>query len=199
MNNLNLYIKKITLVILILVIFSFVLIEGILIFHGNKTEDDVDIDYLLVLGARLYGEVPSPALEERLNKSIEYLELNPETTVIVCGSQGHDEDITEALAMKRFLVDKGIDKDKIIKEEQSTSTFENIKNARSIIREIDDSENINVLIVTSDFHIFRSKLLAKRLGLNAYGLPAKTPKIVIFKSYIREYLAVIKSLIVDWE
>lgn len=199
MNKLVRYIKRIVIIILLLATSSFALIEGILIYEGNKTEENNDIDYVLVLGARLYGTVPSPALTERLTKTIEYLESNPEVITIVCGGQGYNEDITEASAMEKFLIDRGIDATKIVKEEHSTSTFENIKNARDIIKEIDNSEEFNVLIVTSDFHVFRSKLLAERLGLSAYGLSAKTPEVTVFKSYIREYFAVIKSLIFDWE
>ncbi len=198
MKRLYHYFKRIIVILLILFISSFVLIEGILIYEG-RNQEEVDVDYVLVLGARLYGTVPSPALKERLNKTLEYLESNPDATTIVCGGQGHNEDITEALAMETFLVDKGIDNNLVIKEEYSTSTFENIKNAREIIGETDDRQDIKVLLVTSDFHVFRSKFLAERLGFKAYGLGAKTPEITVLKSYIREYFAVIKSLVFDKE
>ncbi|MGF7058012.1 YdcF family protein [Brassicibacter mesophilus] len=200
MYKLVCYFKKIIITMMILFICSFIIIEGILIYQGRAQECvGVDVDYVLVLGARLYGSIPSPALEERLNKTVEYLENNPDTITIVCGGRGHNEDITEASAMEMFLVDRGIDNKAIIKEEKSTSTFENIKNARDIIRETDDRDNISALIITSDFHVFRSKLLAERLGFKAYGVGAKTPEVTVLKSYIREYFAVIKSLVFDKE
>lgn len=200
MYKLVCYFKKIIITMMILFICSFIIIEGILIYQGRAQECvGVDVDYVLVLGARLYGSIPSPALEERLNKTVEYLENNPDTITIVCGGQGHNEDITEASAMEMFLVDRGIDNKAIIKEEKSTSTFENIKNARDIIKETDARDNISALIITSDFHVFRSKLLAERLGFKAYGVGAKTPEVTVLKSYIREYFAVIKSLVFDKE
>lgn len=116
---------------------------------------------------------------------------------MVSGGQGSNEDIAEAYAMEKYLVDNGIEKSRIIIEDKSTSTFQNLRLSLDKIREVDDKENIKILIASNKYHIFRSKLLAKRLGLIPYGLPAKTPPIIIFKSYIREYFAVIKSFFLD--
>lgn len=190
----NIY--KIIKLIIILIMASFILIEGLIIINGNIKNVN-DVDYMIILGARLYGDVPSPALLERLRVAEEYLKNNPNLEVIVSGGQGSDEYISEAEAMKTFLINHGIDKNRIIVEDKSTNTFENIKNSLSIIKGIDDIESPRVLLVTSKSHIFRSRLLAVRLGAIAYGLPAEVPSTILIQQYIREYFAVIKSLIFD--
>ena len=182
--------------IIILFLVSFILIEGLIIINGN-TKNIGDVDYMIILGARLYGDVPSPALAERLKVAEEYLKSNTDIKVIVSGGQGLDEYIPEAEAMEIYLLERGIDKNRIIIEDKSTSTFENIRNSLSIIEEIDDIESPSVLLVTNKFHVFRSKLLANRLGVKAYGLPAEVPPTILIPQYIREYFAVVKSFIFD--
>lgn len=186
-----------TMVILItMVLISFLVIESLIIIEGKRISTE-KVDYVIVLGARLYGDIPSPALLERLKIAKGYLLENKEVKVVVSGGQGSNEDIAEAYAMEKYLVDNGIEKSRIIIEDKSTSTFQNLRLSLDKIREVDDKENIKILIASNKYHIFRSKLLAKRLGLIPYGLPAKTPPIIIFKSYIREYFAVIKSFFLD--
>ncbi len=187
---------KIMVVFITMVLISFLVLESLIIIEGKRISTE-KVDYVIVLGARLYGDIPSPALLERLKIAKVYLLENKEVKVVVSGGQGLNEDIAEAHAMEKYLVDNGIEKSRIIIEDKSTSTFENLRLSLDKIREVDDKENIKILIVSNKYHIFRSKLLAKRLGLIPYGLPAKTPPIIIFKSYIREYFAVIKSFFLD--
>lgn len=175
---------------------SVVIIEGLIIVEGNKIENKA-VDYLIVLGARLYGEVPSPSLLERLKVAHQYLETHSNVKVVVSGGQGKGEDISEGYAMAGYLMNHGIEESRIIIEDQSTNTFENLSLSLEKIRKNDHKENINVLIATNKYHIFRSKMLARRLGMIPYGLSAKTPPTVIIKSHIREYFAVIKSLLYD--
>lgn len=189
-------IYKAVAVIISIVLSSIIIIEGFIMINANKTETE-EVDYLIVLGARLYGDKPSPSLLERLKVATKYLEANKEIKVIVSGGQGLDEDVSEAYAMRKYLLDKGITQDRIILEDQSTNTFENLRLSLDKIREIDNTENIKILIATNKYHIFRSKLLARRLGMIPYGLPAKIPPTVVLKSYGREYFAVIKSLLYD--
>lgn len=189
-------IHKIIRTLIIVFIISFLLIEGLIIINGNISDVD-DVDYMIVLGARLYGDVPSPALHERLKAAEEYLKKDMDLKVIVSGGQGPDEYISEAVAMERYLINSGIDKNRIIIEDKSTSTFENIRNSLNIINEIDNIESPKVLLVSNSFHIFRSKVLADRLGANAYGLPAQVPPSILIQQYVREYFAVIKSFLLD--
>ncbi|WP_352404376.1 YdcF family protein [Sporanaerobacter acetigenes] len=192
--------KKITLktitTLALIVLVSFFIVEVLMIVEGSRKTVD-KVDYVIVLGARLYGEKPSPALLERLKFAKEYLSENKDVKVIVSGGQGMDEDISEAQAMKKYLVDNGIDKDSVIIEDKSTSTFENLQFSLEKIKQLDDKENVKVLLATNKYHIFRAKFLAKRLGMIPYGLPAKTPISIIVPQYIREYFAVIKSIFFD--
>ncbi|NMA01563.1 MAG: YdcF family protein [Clostridia bacterium] len=185
------------LVILILIgLASVIIIEGLILNEGSKKATN-QVDYVIILGARLYGDIPSPALLERLKVAKDYLIENKEVKVVVTGGQGIDEKIPEAQAMAKYLVANGIEENRIIIEDKATNTFENLKFSLDRLREFDDKENLKVLIVTNKHHIFRAKFLAKRLGMDPDGLPAKIPPTIIFQSYLREYLAVIKSLIFD--
>lgn len=173
---------------------SFVLIEGIIIV-SQLSDEEKSVDYLLILGAGLKGEKLSLTLNSRMNTGLEYLRSHPGTKVIVSGGMGIGEDITEAEAMKRFLIENKIDNNRIIKEEKSTSTMENLLYSRSIF--IKGGGKNEIMIVTSEYHMFRAKLLAKRVGLAPYGLPARTPVTILPNSYLREYFAVLKSLVLD--
>lgn len=186
-------ILKTTIYIFVLFLISFAIIEGLILYEGQKS-DSVKVDYVIILGARLYGDRPSPALIERLDIAKTYLQKNPDVKVIVSGGQGPDETIPEAHAMKNYLLNNNINEERIIVEDKSTNTLENLKFSSD---KIDKKEGSRLMIATNKHHIFRSKLLAKRLGFIPYGLPAKIPPTVIVQSYIREYFAVIKSLIFD--
>ena len=189
-------IYKVSISFIILTILSFLLIHGLIFTNGNK-KSEAKVDYLIILGARLYGDIPAPALLERLKTSRDYLIENKDIKVIVSGGQGIDELIPEAHAMKKYLVDNGIESDRIIVEDKSTSTYENLLYSLEILEEIDGRENLRILIATNKHHIFRAKLIAKRLGVEPYGLPAEIPPSILVKSYMREYFAVIKSLMFD--
>jgi len=175
---------------------SFVIIEGLIIQsaiskHGEKT------DYLMILGAGLRGEIPSVTLYQRLYTSLEYVKLNPKVMVVVSGGRGPGETITEAEAMKRFLIEHGVEKKQIIKEENSTSTLENMKFTRVVLEKLDKGKNIKITIVTNNFHMFRAKFLAQRQGLKAYGYPSPLHLMLVPTYFVREYFAVINSFIFD--
>jgi len=175
---------------------SFVFIETLII-QSARTKHTEKSDYLIILGAGLRGKIPSIPLIQRLNASLEYVTINPNIKIVVSGGRGIDESITEAEAMKKFLIKRGVAKEQIIKEERSTSTLENLKFTTEILEELDKKENIEVTIVTNNFHIFRAKFLAKRQGLKAYGYPAPLHSALVFTCFVREYFAVINSFIFD--
>ncbi|WP_395947773.1 YdcF family protein [Bacillus sp. X1(2014)] len=145
-------------------------------------------DYLIVLGARVKGTVPSLAFASRINAAAEYLKRNKETIVIASGGKGPGEDISEAESIKRELVDQGISEDRIILEDQSTDTYENINFSKKLIPKGDRLG----LVVTNNFHLYRAVSIARDYGLTVQGLPAETPWIAVPKSYSREYLAITK-------
>ncbi|MDF2541212.1 MAG: hypothetical protein K0S47_930 [Herbinix sp.] len=177
----------ITGIILGVVVFS--LLEGNLLYHANQ-KPDTEAKYLIVLGAQVKGTRVSKSLQKRLDAAWKYLNDNPETIAIVSGGQGTGEDITEAEAMKEYLLSKGIDEKRILKEDQSTNTYENIHFSMKII----ENDTESVVIVTNGFHIFRALQIAKKQGLsNVTGLSAPTDKILFINYYIREAAAVLKD------
>ena len=119
-------ISQILLILILMGLASFIIIEGLIFIEGNK-EATNKVDYVIILGARLYGDIPSPALRERLIVAKDYLVDNEDVKVIVTGGQGEDELIPEAEAMAKYLVNNGIEENRIIIEDQSTSTFENLQ------------------------------------------------------------------------
>ncbi|CEG27431.1 YdcF family protein [Bacillus sp. B-jedd] len=155
--------------------------------HGKETPPP-GADYLIILGARVKGMVPSLSLQARIDAAGKYLLDNPLTIAIASGGQGPGEDITEAAAIKDELVKLGIEGDRIILEDRSTSTYENI----SFSKELLPKGLKEGLVVTNDFHLYRAKMIAKRYGLELGGLPAETPRQAVVKSYAREYLALTK-------
>lgn len=179
-----------------LVLISVVIIEGLII-QSAIVKDKEKSDYLMILGAGIRGEVPSTALYQRLYASLKYIKINPNAKIVVSGGKGSGESITEAEAMKRFLIIHGVSKGKIIKEERSTNTFENMKFTALILNKLDKKENIKITIVTNNFHMFRAKFLAQRQGLKVYGYPAPLHPMLVPTCFAREYLAVINSFIFD--
>lgn len=125
------------------------------------------------------------------------MKSHPGTKVILSGGKGLREDITEAEAMRRYLIEKGISEKDMIIEDRSTNTIENIKFSKEIIKSIDKRGDIKLAIVTNGFHVFRSLLIASREGFKAYGISSKTPPSVLLKCYVREYFALIKSFMMD--
>ena len=188
--------KKISIIVLLALLISFIAIESLIISQGSKV-NNTKSNYVIVLGAQIIGTRPSLTLINRLNSASAYLKENNDSLVIVSGGQGADEDVSEAYVMSEYLKRQGIDEARIILEAKSSNTYENLKFSIEKIREFDRGKNIEILIATSDYHIFRSKMLAKRLNIQAEGLASKTPKSTIIKAYVREYFAIIKSFIFD--
>lgn len=182
------------LVLVLVVGIGYVVAAHMLITSVGKDQPPDGVDYLIVLGARLHGEDMSLALYNRVQTALEYLKSNPETNVVVSGGQGRGEDITEAEAMARFFEENGIEDERIIIEDRSTSTLENLKFSKELL----GSEVDEVVIVSNDFHLFRAVLIAKRQGFEPYTLAAETPRIVREKLWLREYVAVLKTALLDW-
>ncbi|MFZ5985723.1 MAG: YdcF family protein [Bacillota bacterium] len=192
----NTFIRRLFIACIIMFLASFILVEGAIIVSAN-TDKNVKVDCLIILGAGLKGDQITLTFKNRLDKGIEYLKENPDIKVIVTGGQGPGETITEAEAMEGYLVKNGINKDRIIKEDRATSTSENIKYSKEILQKLTGKSSYRIMIVTNDFHMFRSKMIARRNGFTAYGVPAETNIFVLVNCYIREYFAVIKTFLFD--
>lgn len=158
---------------------------------NSRTDSDTGRKYIVVLGAEVRGTVPSQALYYRLYGALELLTLNPDSVAIVSGGQGDGEDISEARCMYDWLVEAGVSPDRIIMEEKATSTMENLEYSFDIIRSLGDEPDGNVTIVSSSYHLFRAKSMAKRLGVDAAGYSCAPGNAVLaLNFYIREAFGV---------
>ena len=156
--------------------------------------------YVVVLGAAVYGETPSLSLENRVKRAIEYLEANPNAKVVVSGGQGEGENISEAECMRRYLEAHGIEADRILMEDHSTSTMENLTFSKAVI-ERDGGSAEKIVIVSSGYHLYRAKEMASSLGMDADGAASDDGyPVFMCGMYLREALAVGKlRLFGSWE
>jgi len=175
---------------------SFFLIESIIILEAKASNKDdfKNVDFVIILGAGLHGDIPSKTLETRLEAGKQFLLKNKNLPVIVSGGQGEGETISEAKAMGKYLTDKGIAENRIYYESESTTTYENLKFSKQIIKQLGVAEP-TVLIITNDYHIVRAKMIGKELGLESYGLGGKSPMLVRINYFIREYFGIVKTII----
>ncbi|MFC0472313.1 YdcF family protein [Halalkalibacter kiskunsagensis] len=183
--------KKIMLLAVIIIaplIFLYIMVNQIQMYRYSQMEVPDNSEYLIILGARVKGTEPSVSLLHRIQVAAKYLQENQHTIAIASGGQGPGEEISEAEAIQRALIEEGIDRQRIKIENKSTSTFENISFSKE---HIPDSSVVGI-IVTNDYHLYRATLIANDHELNVRGLPAKAPISVIFQSYIREHLALTK-------
>lgn len=187
--------KKIVAVIFILLFLQFALIEGLIVLNG-RSDAETRTDYLIILGSGLKGRTTSPSLQSRLDAGLIYLQKYPDVKVVVSGGQGRGEDITEAEAMREFLISNGINEDRILSEPNATSTMENFKFSKALIEQNQGEPVSEVTFITNSFHVLRSKMLAGRNGLNAAAIAGDTWREPP-QYYLREYFALIKSFFID--
>lgn len=161
------------------------------VLRAARTDADPEADYLIVLGAKVNGTTPSHAMEDRLNAALHYLNDYPDAVVIVSGGQGDDEGVSEADAMAVWLRSKGIADERILLEDRSGTTRENLENSFDIIRSHGGDPADGVAIVTSEYHLYRARQIAAALGARPIGVAAETSIFAMRINYfIREGFAV---------
>lgn len=150
-----------------------------------------NLDYIIVLGAQVRKDGPSVVLRYRLDAAIEYLNENPNTICIVSGGKGANEPFSEAEGMSEYLLKNGIEKSRIILEDTSTNTVENIRNSKKLM----ELSYQNVGIVTNNFHMFRAVQIAKAQGLKSVcGIAADSNTLYLPNNVLRECGGILK----DW-
>ncbi len=170
--------------VLLLSVFAFIIAE----LKAHKGNAEGKKDFLLILGCRVRGNEAEETLRMRAQKAAEYLKEHPETAAVACGGIVHDDqNISEAQAIEEILISEGIEKERIIREDKSTTTVENFRNAKKIIGD----ESCSLALLSSDFHIMRANLIAKKAGLHCQTVAAPSPKKEKAKNYIREFFALI--------
>jgi hypothetical protein len=166
-------------------------------------------DYIIIHGAGLDGPRPTPLLAGRIDKALElWNKQHQHGKFVVSGGQGADEVVSEAQAMRDYLLEKGVPADAILMEDKSTTTWENLKNSLAVIRadratndSTDDanddtataSNDFTTAVVTSDFHVFRCAEYAHNLGIKADGIGSHTKGWYWPTAFIREFIAITKA------
>lgn len=158
-------------------------------------EEPDSIDVLIVLGAGVWGDHPSPQLQLRLESAASLYMKKTEMVIIVSGGQGPDEWVSEAQAMHDALIDLGVSDQSILMENASTSTVENLQFSKAIIDSL-NFDNPSIGIVTTDFHMFRAKMLARRFGMRVQGQTSPNLPIIVVKNTVREIAALIKDFLI---
>ena len=173
-------------------------------------------DYIIIHGAGLDGPRPTPLLAGRIDKALElWNKQHRHGKFVVSGGQGADEVVSEAQAMRDYLLEKDVPLDAILMEDKSTTTWENLKYSIGIINNdwtasanttsIDASlsngssaastigTDFTTAVVTSDFHVFRCAEYAHNLGLKADGIGSHTKGWYWPTAFIREFIAITKA------
>ena len=138
---------------------------------------------------KVYGEHASRSLRERLDAALIYLEENPNSQCIVSGGMGEGEKISEAECMYRYLTKKGINSSRIIKEDKSTSTRENLRFSKKIMEE--KGLGNNIAIATSEYHQYRASQIAKSLGFSVGAVSGHTAWWLFPTFYMRELYGIL--------
>ena len=174
--------------VLAIAIFVLFLIIDISIHRAatNKPKQDAT---LLVLGCHVRGTQPSLMLSERLKAALKYMNEHEDSVAILSGGRGSDEDISESQCMYNYLTDNGIKPERLYMEDRSTSTIENLEFSYEIINK--NGLNDTIAIVTNEFHICRASMIAKKLGLVTYAIPAHTHWWFYPTYLVREWFGVI--------
>lgn len=154
-------------------------------------------DAVIVLGAGIRGDKVTLPLKMRLDKAIEYHCKNPEALIVVTGGQGFQETVTEACAMEKYLVEQGVEKNKIIKEENATSTAENMEYSKVLLDKYFEND-YSIVVVTNNFHVFRGTRIAINTGFKDVShMHAGLQWYNLMPCYLRESLAVLKMLVFE--
>lgn len=190
-NRLPVGLHKIITVVIILGLLLFVITEGCIL-SAFRAKGKENLDYIIVLGAQIKEKGPSAALKFRLDEAYDYLVENENTICIVSGGQGANEPCTEAQGMYEYLVKKGISPERILLEDKSTDTSENIAFSMNLL----DKDHDSVGIVTNNFHVFRGVHLAKHMGIkNVCGISAPSNIYFQLNNMVREFFGIMKDLV----
>lgn len=159
--------------------------------HTAALGSDTECRYLVVLGAGVNGSTPSTILQNRIDAAVSYLQAHPDVICVASGGQGANENISEAQCIRDHLTAAGINPDRILMEDKSTSTLENIRFSLDLIEAQTGTRPSSLGVLSNEFHLFRAGKIAEKCGITAYGIPARTSHLSLRINYtLREIAAV---------
>lgn len=154
--------------------------------NGNL---DREPDFLLILGCRVRGSEPEQTLLMRAEAAARFLNEHKNTIAICCGGIVHeDQTVSEAAAIQKILTQNAVEKERILLEDKSQTTFENFLNAKAIIDSLGLKEQPVVAFLSSEFHLMRASFIARLCGVKVKSVPAPSPRQQRAKNYVREAL-----------
>ena len=162
-----------------------------------RYEPDRDKDFMIILGCGLRRDgTPTPLLKGRIDRALAFYEKQKSETgrelvFVTSGGQGKGEVNSESLAMKNYLMEKGIPEERIIEEDGSADTLENMRFSKAKIEEL--SKNAKVAFSTTNYHVFRSGLYARRVKMRAQGIGAKTKWYFWPNAAVREFVGLLTA------
>ncbi|MBR3301915.1 MAG: YdcF family protein [Firmicutes bacterium] len=161
-----------------------------------KYRPDPDKDYMIVLGCGIRKDgTPTPLLRGRIDKALEFRNAQLEKTgkdlkFVVSGGQGPTEVISEAECMRNYLISCGIEPERVLVEDRSTDTAENMKFSKELIL-ADGGADAKVAFATTNYHVFRGGLKARRVKMRAVGIGAKTRWYFWPNAAVREFVGLL--------
>lgn len=149
--------------------------------------------YIIVLGSGLIGDRVPPLLASRLDRAVKlFKQYDEQPLLITSGGQGSDELVSEASAMKRYILEKhGLRDDQVLIEDKSTTTYENLTFSKRILQQHLGERLGKGAIVTNDFHVLRASIYARQVGLAAKGVAAPTAFYYVPNAFAREYIGLL--------
>ncbi len=158
-----------------------------------------DKDYILILGCRIAKDGSlTKLLKGRADRAVEFAKMEKDKTgkdiyFVPSGGKGDDEVMAEAAAIKNYLIAEGIPEDRILVEDKSLNTSQNLKYSKELIEKHSEGKESNIAFSTTNYHVFRSGMLAKEQGIKVEGIGAKTRSYFWINAFIREFIATLVS------
>ena len=189
---------------LIALILVGVLVFGALlgaVLHGSYDHVEGEPKIMVILGCQVKPWGPSILLQDRIDKAADYLQDHPDVIVVASGGQGPDEHMTEAQAIYDALVEQGIDESRILREDQSHNTVQNLHYSMELLEKNGYDIEDDMIVVSNGFHLTRVRMLWERVcgtddNLSTLAAPSSHVPSRL-KMYIREPIALVKSFILD--
>lgn len=191
--------RRFLVVLLLLAVLCFAALEGAVL-RGGRTEIRGEPGIMVIFGCQVKPWGPSTLLQDRLDTALDYLKDHSDMIVVVTGGKGDDEHLSEAQCMYDYLTAHGVDGERILREDQSRNTWQNINNTAELLEERGYDTDAGLLAVSNDFHLARIRMLCERATasreFSALAAPVShAPSRV--KMFFREPLALVKSYLFD--
>jgi uncharacterized SAM-binding protein YcdF (DUF218 family) len=162
-----------------------------------RYEPEPDKDFLIILGCGIRKDgTPSPLLRGRIDRALSFAARQKEQTgrdliFVTSGGRGPDEPISESASMKRYLLEQGVPEERIVEEDRSTDTFENMKFSKEKIQAINPEGK--VAFATTNYHVFRGGLCARRVKMRAVGMGSDTKWYFWPNAAVREFVGLLTA------